>query len=258
MASSERAIGVLKLFTIEKPEWTVEEVATSLKVSAASAYRYVATLSEAGLLTSITSGRYTLGPAIIQYDRQIQLTDPLLQAAKPVIADILPFAPADSTVLLCRLFRDTVLCVHQLATPDGQIQVSYERGRPMPLFRGATSKVILAHLPLRELRRIYDAHREQISMTRLGDTWEMFRTCMAQIRKRGYLVTHAEVDPERIGISAPIMDGHRRVLGSLSYVIPASEERTVTRLASLVVAGAAEIEATMRSYQSTTVNGAPS
>src|SRR4051794_13172455 len=258
MASSERTIGVLKLFTIEKPEWTVEEVATSLKVSAASAYRYVATLSEAGLLTSITSGRYTLGPAIIQYDRQIQLTDPLLQVTKPVMVDILPFAPADSTVLLCRLFRDTVLCVHQLAKPDGKTRVSYERGRPMPLFRGATSKVILAHLPLRELRRLYDAHREQISMTRLGDTWEMFRTCMAQIRKRGYLVTHAEVDPERIGISAPIMDGHRRVLGSLSYVIPASEERIVTRLASLVVAGAAEIEATMRRDQSTTVNGAPS
>jgi DNA-binding IclR family transcriptional regulator len=258
MASSERAIGVLKLFTIEKPEWTVEEVAASLKVSPASAYRYVATLSEAGLLTSSTSGRYTLGPAIIQYDRQIQLTDPLLQGTKPVMADILPFAPADSTVLLCRLFRDTVLCVHQLAKPDGQTRVSYERGRPMPLFRGATSKVILARLPLRELRRLYDAHREQISMTRLGDTWEMFRTCMAQIRKRGYLVTHAEVDPERIGISAPIMDGHRRVLGSLSYVIPASEERIVTRLASLVVAGAAEIEATMRRDQSTTVSGAPS
>jgi DNA-binding IclR family transcriptional regulator len=245
MSGSERAIGVLKLFTLEKPEWTAEEVAASLQVSTASAYRYVAVLSEAGLLTSIANGRYTLGPAIIQYDRQIQLTDPLLQVAKPVMADILPFAPADSTVLLCRLFCDTVLCVHQLAKPDGQTRVSYERGRPMPLLRGATSKVILAHLTLRELRRLYDAHREQISMARLGDTWEAFRKCMAEIRKGGHLVTHAEVDPERIGISVPIMDGRRRVLGSLSYVIPASEERMVTRLASLVAAGATEIEAAM-------------
>lgn len=241
MAGPDRAIGVLKLFTLERPQWTVEDAALALQVSPSSAYRYVASLTEAGLLTTITSGRYSLGPAIIQYDRQIQITDPLLQMAKPVMADLLRFAPADSTVLLCGIFRDTVLCVHQVAAEEGPSRVSYERGRPMPLFRGATSKIILAYLPPRELRRLYDAHPAEIAASSLGATWPAFRSAMTQMRRIGHAVTHAEVDADRIGISVPVLDVSRRVLGSLSYVIAASEERAIARLVSLASTGAREI-----------------
>lgn len=246
MAGPDRTVGVLKLFTLARPAWTVEEAAATLRVSASSAYRYFAALTEAGLLTTITSGRYTLGPAIIQYDRQIQLTDPLLRVAKPVMADIMRFAPADSTVLLCRIFRDTVLCVHEVAEADGQTRVSYERGRPMPLFEGATSKIMLAHLPARDLRRLYDTRRAQIRAAGFGEAWEGFRNAMARMRRAGHAVTHAEVDPGRIGIAVPILEDQRRVLGSLSYVIPASEERAVARLVSLAATGAREIEEGMR------------
>ena len=246
MAGADRTISVLRLFTLEKPTWTVEEAAGALDVSPSSAYRYFAALTEAGLLTAASSGRYVLGPAIIQYDRQIQLTDPLLRVAKPVMADMVRFAPAGSTILLCRLFRDTVLCIHQVADASRRSSVSYERGRPMPLLEGATSKIILAHLPSRDLRRWYEGHRAEIGAAKLGDTWEAFRASMARMRKAGHAVTHAEIDRDCIGIAAPILDDHRRVLGSLSYVIPASEDWAVTRLASLASAGAREIEVGIR------------
>lgn len=245
MAGSDRTISVLRLFTLERPRWTVEEAAVALQVSVSSAYRYVAALTEAGLLTTAAGGQYVLGPAIIQYDRQIQLTDPLLRVAKPIMADIMRFAPAGSTVLLCRMFRETVLCVHQVTDAAGA-RVSYERGRPMPLFKGATSKIMLAYLPSRDLRRLYEAHRTQIREAALGDAWETFRKAMATMRKAGHAITHAEVDPGRTGIAVPILDDHGRVLGSLSYVIPAPEACAIARLASLAAAGAREIEGAMR------------
>ena len=241
----DRAIGVLKLFTLEAPAWTVEDAASALGVSASSAYRYVAVLTEAGLLTAAAGGRYVLGPAIIQYDRQIQLTDPMLLAAGPVMTDLLGYAPPCSTVLLCRIFRETVLCVHQVASAERGARVSYERGRPMPLFRGATSQIILAHLPARDLRRLHDAHRAQIGSAGLGEAWDAFRATMARMRKAGHAVTHADVDPDCIGIAVPVLDERRRVLGSLSYVVPESEQRSVARLASLAATGAREIEAGM-------------
>ena len=256
MASPDRTISVFKLFTLDRPEWTVEDAAVALQVSTSSAYRYFAALTEAGLLTTVASGHYILGPAIIQYDRQIQLTDPLLQVAKPIMADLMRFAPANSTVLLCRIFRETVLCVHQAVEADRQMHVSYERGRPMPLFKGATSKIILAHLPLRDLRRLYDAHRASIEEAALGDGWEVFRKTLATMRRAGHAVTNAEVDPGRIGIAAPILDSHSHVLGSISYVIPASEERAVARLVSLATAGAREIEQCMQAGPGTSKLGA--
>ena len=242
MADSDRSIGLLKLFTLQKPVWTVDAAAEALQVSPSSAYRYFAVLTKAGLLTTAATGQYVLGPAIIQYDRQIQLTDPLLQLAKPVMGEIARFAPPDSTVLLCRLFHDTVLCAYQVVNSAARNNISYERGRPMPLFRGATSKILLAHLSWRELRRLYDANQEESRAAGLGDTWEAFRAAMARMRKAGHAITHAEVDPDCIGLAVPILEPTRRVVGSLSYVIPVSEERLAIRLVALLTAGAREIE----------------
>jgi DNA-binding IclR family transcriptional regulator len=171
----------------------------------------------------------------------LQLTDPMLQLGKAVMADIMGYAPTGSTVLLCRIFRDTVLCVHQVVSGETAMRVSYERGRPMPLFRGATSKIILAHLPPRELRRLYGLHHVAIAAAKLGETWESFRTQMARMRKAGTATSFAELDPDVIGIAAPIIDDRKRVVGSLSYVIPIAEERIAPRLAAVVATGAREI-----------------
>ena len=250
MPGSDRAIDILKLFTLECPDWTVEQFATALSVSTSSAYRYVATLENAGLLTTVTHGHYTLGPAIIQYDRQIQLTDPLLKSARPVMLDILHYAPAHSRIVLCRRFRDTLLCVDQLAHGEPLAGVSYERGRPLPYFRGATSKVILAYHTHAELQRLHREHQAEIEAASLGKTWIEFRNCLATIRKAGYVIAYAEVDAERIGIAAPILDLNMRIIGSISYVISMAEKRSASHLAAIAVNGAREIEASMRSTSS--------
>ncbi|TPG57444.1 IclR family transcriptional regulator [Roseomonas nepalensis] len=258
MAGPDRTTSVLKLFTLDRPAWTVEQAAAALGVSASSAYRYVAVLTEAGLLTPAGGGAYVLGPAFTQYDRQIQLTDPLLQAARPAMEGILPLAPPGSAVLLCRLFGETVLCIHQEVGQEvgpsfGRLgaPVSYERGRPMPLFRGATSKVILAWLPPRELRRLFEAHRGEIAASGLGEDWPAFRTALARTRRAGHQVSHAELDAGRIGIAVPVLGTvlgeTRRVLGSLSYVIPEDAADAVPRLAPALAAAARGIEAVLDS-----------
>jgi len=131
------------------------------------------------------------------------------------MGEIMGFAPAGSAIPLCRIFRETVLCVHQLTQASTGSRISYERGRPMPLFRGATSKITLAYLQIRDLRRLYAAH---------------LRRSTAEMRKAGRVVAHAEVDLGVIGIAVLILDDQSRILGSLSYVIPASEERAIARL----------------------------
>jgi DNA-binding IclR family transcriptional regulator len=64
---------------------------------------------------------------------------------------------------------------------------------------------------------------------------------MARMRKAGTATSFAELDPDVIGIAAPIIDDRKRVVGSLSYVIPIAEERIAPRLAAIVATGAREI-----------------
>jgi DNA-binding IclR family transcriptional regulator len=219
----------------------VDAVSAALEVSVSTAYRYVAALVEAGLLTAGRDGQYVLGPAIIQYDRQIQLTDPLLDASSGVMNDILRYAPPDSVVLLCRLFHDTVLCIRQIMNVPHATEVSYARGRPMPLLQGATSKIMLPYLPARELRQLHCARAAEIQAAGLGASWEDFRAKLADLRRQGFVITYSEVDLNRIGIGAAILDDQRRLLGSLSYVIPATETAAAIRLGPLLKVAAREI-----------------
>ena len=244
MPSPDRTLSVLHLFTLESPTWTIEVAAPKLGVSVSSAYRYFAALCNAGLLCTEAPGLYVLGPAFIQYDRQIQITDTLLGAASHVMNELVHYAPEGTTLVLCRVFQDTVLCVHQLFGRGPQPLVSYERGRPMPLFRGATSKIILAYLPARHIVRLYAAQADQVAAAGLGNCLDAFKAYLAEIRRAGYAISHQEVDIGRAGIAAPILDHERRVLGSLSFIVANAkvDMPRIARLATLLVASAREIE----------------
>jgi DNA-binding IclR family transcriptional regulator len=247
MASTDRSLSALKLFTLEKPTWTAEEVSSELQVSMSTAYRYLLALEAVGLVTTARAGKYILGPAIIQLDRQIQLTDPLLAAARPIMQKVSEFGPASSVVLLCRSYGESVLCMHQVHTKGPQLFVSYERGRPMPMFRGATSRIILAYQPTRVLKTLYAHHEQEISDSGIGASWDEFRAAMSKLRKAGHVVSHGEIDKGRIGIGAVLLAEDRSVMGGLSYVIPEdTDANLIPFLASVIQAGAKEIEATLK------------
>jgi DNA-binding IclR family transcriptional regulator len=219
-----------------------------LGVSTSSAYRYFAVLSRAGLLTPAPGSRYTLGPAIIQLDRQIQRTDPLLHVADPVMQDLAHFAPDGTVVVLCRVFSDTVLCVHHVRGRGDQPFISYERGRPMPLLHSAAGRIILAHLPAPQLRRLHATYPEEIRAAELGENWQAFSASLKTLRRLGYAVSPNAVDVGRAGIAAPILDESRRVLGSITFVVTLSEvdKPRVERLATLAKGAAREIESALR------------
>ncbi|WP_016832648.1 IclR family transcriptional regulator [Herbaspirillum lusitanum] len=246
MGATDRSLSLLRLFTLEQPSWTAEQVSSKLQVSISTAYRYLLALEEIGLIAAVTTGRYVLGPAIIQLDRQIQLTDPLLTAARPIMNDLVAYAPKGSVVLLCRSFSDKVLCIHQVVGDSSPPEVSYDRGRPMPLFRGATSKVILAGLPARKLKSLYADNTPAISQAGLGESWDAFKSKMSSLRKMGHDVTHGELDAGRIGISVPVLNEERQATGSISYVVTDDiDARLIPRLISLLKTGSQEIELTL-------------
>ncbi|QYY29458.1 MULTISPECIES: IclR family transcriptional regulator [Cupriavidus] len=245
--ATDRALGVLTLFSLDKPMWTVDEIGEQLGVSSSSAYRYLSNLLELGLVASAGAKRYVLGPAIIQLDRQIQLTDPMLQAARPVMAELVDFAPSGSVMLLCRAFGDSVLCVHQVLGKGPQPIVSYERGRPMLMFRGATSRIILAFQQTRMLQAIYEKHHVEIAAAGLGDDWSTFRLGLSRLRRMGYAVSHGEIDPGRVGIAAPILGEDGRAAGSLSYVVAEAsvDQGSIARLSHILMGAAHEISISM-------------
>lgn len=220
MSTSDKLLSVLDLFDLERSDWSVEEAAAALGLATSTTYRYFASLTAAGLLAPFVPSRYVLGPTIIRYDRQLRLTDPLISAAQPEMQRIARAESGDRVIFLCRLIGGQVMCVDRAVSGDPHFAVSYERGRPMPLFAGSASKMILAHLPPRQLRGLFQREAGRFAEAGLGEDWEGVRAALKAIRNAGYIATLGEVDAGMKGISVPIVDADSAVLASLSIATP--------------------------------------
>lgn len=246
--TGDKLLLALRLFTPERPMWTVEEAAAALGVSLSTAYRYFRSLGDAGLLDPVEAqGFYVLGPAVIEFDRTIRVSDPLLGASIPTMRWLADQTGRRGTLLLCRLYQEKVMCIHQERAAGVEQAISYERGRPMPMFRGAASKAILAQLPPRQLRRIFEKAAPEIEALGLGPDWKGFRGRLGAIRRAGVCISRGELDPGVIGISAPLFSPQKQVLGSLGLAIRDDlDEPAFARMRGLVIAGAREIEVAAR------------
>jgi len=229
----DKALSVLDLFTTEEPQWTVEAAAERLGVPSSTAYRYFRSLTGAGLISDFAAGRYVIGPAIIELDRVAWRTDPLIVAAQLPMDELAQSASENNVILLSRLFRKCVMCVDQRSSGNHAMALSFERGRPMPLFRSSVSKVILANLPSRTLGRLFKDDRSAITDAGLRASVSEFRSKLREIRRAGFYISYGEVDPGVIGISAPINSPDGEVFASLSLVIPDIATRTADPAASV-------------------------
>lgn len=247
MATADRILSVLALFTLSEPEWTVERAAERIGASSSTVYRYFNSLSAAGLIESLRSGVYLLGPAIVELDRQVRLLDPLSRVARPVLQRLLSMTQNKGIGLLCRRYRQQVMCVHQEFAGEHEPHVSYERGRPMDLFRGAASQVILAHVPTRTLKSLYEAKPDEVAAAGLGDSWMDFRASLKNIRAAGVHQTWGQLDIGKVGISSPVLLSDDTVIGSVSLVLDEADcdAPMLARVSTLVRAAGKEIEAAL-------------
>lgn len=213
MNSLSRMLEVLNLFKPDQPVIDIEIVCSQLGYAPASAYRYVRELSNVGLLVRLPRG-YALGPRIIELDRHMTEFDPLLSASREIVGDLISKTSLD--LLISELYGSTVINILQRSGSHDPT-LNFGRGMPMDLFRSATSRVILAFLLPRQLRKIFDGADPQ-HLERLGANWKDFSKAMLQIRKDGYCVSEGELDPDKSGIAAPIYDEKKRILGSITLV----------------------------------------
>ncbi len=248
----DKILAVLGLFTIERPDWTVEAVAEALGVSISTSYRYVKALTKAGLICPVSRASYTLGPAIIEMDRQIQICDPMLRAARGVMNELIRHAAEGSIIFLCRAYHDRIMCVDHVFAPGPPLPVLHQRGRIIAPFRAAVTKIISAHLPARTQKALFAARADEIAAAGLGEDWGAFRRSLAEMRRAGYCVTLGDIDASRIGVAAPIFTREGTILGSIAFVTSASHghDYLMNRLMPLTVSGAREIERAMTAEES--------
>lgn len=244
MAGLSRFVAVLRLFDTAAPgnaeSWTVTGMAAALGQPASTLYRTVRELTRAGFLEQAGEAHYRLGPAFIEFERLLRLNDPLVRFGQPVMADMLRQAAIPCVALMARLYNGEVMCVADEIAPDANFRSSYERGRPMQMDRGATSKVILAHVRPAELTRLIGPRSETADL----------RKELQSIRRAGYLATASEIDRGLAGIAAPVVVPEAGITASLTLVCDERllDEAARRRLVLLVVSAASLLAEDIRRH----------
>lgn len=215
-SSLDKMLSVLEFVEERGQVAGMDEMLEGLNLTRSTLYRYVRTLVEFGLLATSPGMGYTLGPRIIELDYKIRVRDPIIQASHPLMTQLVQATPG--IALLCRRYRDKVLCVHQVRGAVGFVS-TYERGRARPLLKGAASLVILANMPSSQIAKLYHQDPESFVEAGLGDTLKAVRQGLRAIRQRGWQASESQVAAGVTGIAAPIFDSGDHVMGSLNLTV---------------------------------------
>ena len=163
------------------PGWTFERIHSRLGYTRSTLYRYLKILSRRRVTDRrCRSAGYTLGPRIVELDHEICAHDPIIRASRPVMLELVQEIPG--IALLCRSYRNKVLCVHQERSTT-EIESTYERGRTMPLLRGAASRIILANMPARTIAALFERQPREFAAAGLGDALAKVQDNLKRIRK---------------------------------------------------------------------------
>ncbi len=219
-----RVVAILGLFHSGRLAISAADIAAALAISSASAYRYANELLAAGLLAK-GGGRFRLGPKIIELEYLIRSFDPVVRAGEPLLRELA--AKAGHDALLCSVYGETVVNVLHV-TGRRPVALTYTKGLPMPLFRGAQARVILAYTEYRKLKRLFEKSMDDASLRRdvraIGRDWGAFSTALRGVRAEGHCIAHGELDRGLTGIAAPVLARDGDVTGSVGVVLAGKPE----------------------------------
>jgi len=218
--SAARILAILDVFTEDRLEWTPDELMAELGYSRPTLYRYLKSLREAGLLTSLPNAGFTLGPRVVEMDYLMRKSDGLVLRGQGLLERLTAAYPCSA--LLVRWYGAKLLCVaSECSTPDPVS--SYPRGRPMPLARGAISRAIMAHLPKRQLLPLIKDHLGELTSIGIGGNPDEILASMRQVRRQGFALAHGEVTPGVFGIAAPVFDGGTTPIAAICATLKATD-----------------------------------
>jgi IclR family KDG regulon transcriptional repressor len=144
--SVEKAIAILKAFTIERPELSVTELSQELILHKSTVSRLLSTLEEGNLVEqNPETGKYRLGVALIGLGALVIAHTDVREIARSLLRQLAQ--ETQETVNLAVLDGDEVINIEQMLPDRRQVKNIGWVGRRTPLHCVATGKVLLAYQP---------------------------------------------------------------------------------------------------------------
>lgn len=210
-----RGLQVLFLLRESEVPLSVAALADALGLPISNVYRLTQQLELAGLVDRPTRGEVTLGLRFLDFASAVQgwVNDEMVTDALPIM-QALTAETGESSLLTKR----TGLSAIGVASVDNPrpIRLSFKPGRVMPLYRGASGRILLAWMSPRLLTHVLSDMQPYESDLGRPIGPDDIRQVLGEIRDAGYCVTHGDVDADATAVAAPIFVQPGRLFAGLT------------------------------------------
>lgn len=232
-----KAVQILDLLLPEgiEKDMSVTEISRALDMPAQSVHRLLSSLAEHGFVAQNTkTKRYKLGLSIMKYGFLMWDSLMLRTVARPFMEEL--SKRTKETVYLSVRENTEGVYIDSVDSPQ-VLKISEPIGLRLPLFIGASNRVILAHLNATLQQTILDTFQWEKEIPSLKP---ISRSYIEQelliIKNKGYAVTSGEATEGTTGIGAPIFSYENMVIGSLNVAGPSIRfgAENIEKIANLV------------------------
>ena len=213
-----KSVEILDVFLKKHGMLNVAEISNSLKMPRSSIYKYLAVLRKHGFVDyEKKTGVYRLGIKFLQYASLVRSQIRIDVVALPYMRKLAN--EVKETVILSILLNQLAYCVERVGYESGII-FSMQRGAHLPLYSGASAKVLLASLPDEEIDALL-RETKMIAFTpnTITDRQKLKENLM-KIRRDGYAYSDHEVDVGARAVAAPILNDELRLIAGLCVAGP--------------------------------------
>lgn len=241
MQSIQRAVKILRAFSIDNPRLTLTELNKITGIGKSSLQRILTTLTMEGLLQKDEQDkRYQLSLDFIFFAELVEKNSSLITIAKPIMEEI--NQQTTESVSLSVIDNNMRKCVYNIESMHELTTLTYA-GQTSPLYAGASAKVLLAYYPKEKLENyLQSITLEKITETTIVDKDKLLQE-LQNIREKGYAFSNGERVKGAVSVSAPIFDPFSRIFASLTIIIPSArkDENDLDNVIRYIVSGAAQI-----------------
>lgn len=194
------------------------ELAQRADLPPSTAYRLVDQLEGHGLIDRDDRG-LGLGLRLLDLARRVEdrLAPELLEPARGIMRALAN--EHDETVLLTAPAGRFAIGLDAVEPPR-PVRLSLGRWRVAPMHLGASGKVLLAFLPPRAAERVLASVDRDVTASGEPVEVERLRRELAEVRERGFVVTHGELDQGVSGVAAPLLAPRGRPVAGVTLAGP--------------------------------------
>ena len=219
-----RAVRLLKLFSIERPEMSLAELSKAAGLNKTTTHRLLSALQSEGLIerNSLTAGYY-LGAGLMALGVQALASNDLRRRVRPLLRSLAN--DTGETATLEVPIEDTMLILDEV-TGRHVVRAAGNVGTRWPLHATSTGKAVLAFDEY-GLERLSEPLEAITSKTLVSK--DSFQPQLIDIRRRGYAVTIDELEDGFTAVATIIRDALGDVQGALSICGPTQRLTSIRR-----------------------------